>query len=121
MGIDKKLAQMAAKERYIVLKMGVSEAKRKEKIQMEKTLAMIIQKVEEMEEKIKEKEVELEDECMSIEDVGQSVYELTVDIECGNLVKKKRRRKNTRRMSWKDKRWKGLSNLRKRQKVYLNW
>ena len=30
MDIDKKLVQMAAKERYIVLEMGVSEAKRKE-------------------------------------------------------------------------------------------
>ena len=76
---------MAAKERYIVLEMGVSEAKRKEKIQMEKTVLMMIQKVEEMEEKIEEKEVELEDECMYIEDVGQSVYELTVDIECGEF------------------------------------
>ena len=37
MDIDKKLAQMAAKERYIVLETGVSEAKRKEKIQMEKS------------------------------------------------------------------------------------
>ena len=76
---------MAANERYIVLEMGVSEAKRKEKIQMEKTVLMMIQKVEEMEEKIEEKEVELEDECMYIEDVGQSLYELTVDIECGEF------------------------------------
>ena len=70
MDIDKKLAQMAAKERYIVLEMGVSEAKRKEEIQMEKSMLMMIQKVEKMEEKIEEKEAELEDECMYIEDVG---------------------------------------------------
>ena len=119
MSIDKKFMQMAAKERYIVLQMGVSEARRKEKIQMEKTMLMMIQKVEEMEEKIKEKEVELEDEHMYIEDVGQSVYELIMSVE--NLVKKKRRRKNTRRMNCRNKRWKGLSNLRKRKKVYLNW
>ena len=53
MDIDKKLMQMAAKERYIVLEMGVSEAKKKEKIQMEKSMLMMIKKVEEMEEKIK--------------------------------------------------------------------
>ena len=93
MGIDKKLAQMAAKERYIVLEMGVSEAKRTEKIQMEKTMAMMIQKVEEMEEKIEEKEVELEDQCMSIEDVGQSIYELTVDIECGEFSQEEKKEK----------------------------
>ena len=45
-GDRQKVAQMAAKERYIVLEMGVSEAKRKEKIQMEKTMLMMIQKVE---------------------------------------------------------------------------
>ena len=93
MGIDKKLVQMAAKEGYIVLEMGVSEAKRKEKIQMEKTMLMMIQKVEEMEERIKEKEVELEDECMYIEDVGQSVYELTVDIECGEFSQEEKNEK----------------------------
>ena len=93
MDIDKKLAQMVAKERYIVLKTGVSEAKRKEKIQMEKTVLMMIQKVEEMEEKIKEKEVELEDECMYIEDVGQSVYELIVDIECGEFSQEEKKEK----------------------------
>ena len=87
MAIDKKLAQMAAKDRYIVLKMGISEANRKEKIQMEKTMDIMIKKVEEMEEKIEEKEVELEEERMSIEDVGQAVYELTVDIECGQFSK----------------------------------
>ena len=83
--IDRKLVQMAAKERYIVLEMGVSEAKRKEKIQMEKSVLMMIQKVEEMEEKIEEKEVELKDEHMYIEDVSQSVYELIVDIGCGEF------------------------------------
>ena len=88
-----KLAQMAAKERYIVLEMGVSEAKRKEKIQMEKTVLMMIQKVEEMEEKIEEKEVELEDECMYIEDVGQSIYELTVDIEYGEFSQEGKKEK----------------------------
>ena len=93
MGIDKKLVQMAAKERYIVLEIGVSEAKRKEKIQMEKTMVMMIQKVEEMEEKIKEKEVELEDECMYTEVVGQSVYELTVDIECGEFSQEEKKEK----------------------------
>ena len=93
MSIDKKLAQMAAKERYIVLEMGVSEAKRKEKIQMEKTVLMMIQKVKEMEEKIKEKEVELEDERMYIEDVGQSVYELIVDIECGEFSQEEKKEK----------------------------
>ena len=93
MGIDQKLAQMAAKERYIVLEMGVSEASGKEKMQMEKTVLMMIQKVEEMEEKIKEKEVELEDERMYIEDVGQSVYELTVDIECGEFSQEEKKEK----------------------------
>ena len=84
---------MAAKERYIVLKTGVSEAKRKDKIQMEKTVLMMIQKVEEMEEKIKENEVELEDECMYIEYVGQSIYELTVDIECGEFSQEETKEK----------------------------
>ena len=84
---------MAAKERYIVLEIGVSEDKRKEKIQMEKTMVMMIQKVEEMEEKIEEKEVELEDERIYIEDVGQSVYELTVDIECGEVSQEEKKEK----------------------------
>ena len=60
---------------------------------MEKTLAMMIQKAEEMEEKIKEKEVELEDEHMSIEVVGQSIYELTVDIECGEFSQEEKKEK----------------------------
>ena len=121
MDIDKKLAQMAAKERYIVLETGVSEAKRKEKIQMEKSVLMMIQKVEEMEEKIKEKEVELEDEHMYIEDVGQSVYELMVDIECGEFSQEEKKEKECKKNELEKKRWKRLSNLRKRKKVYLNW
>ena len=82
-----KLAQLVAKDRYIVPEMGVSEAKRKEKIQM----AIMMKKVEEMEENIKEKEVELEDECMSIEDVGQAIYELTVDIVCGEFSQEEKK------------------------------
>ena len=81
MAIDKRLMQMVTKDRYKVLEIGVSEAKREEKIQMEKTMASMMKKVEEMEEKIKEKEVELEDECMSIEDIGQAICELQVDTE----------------------------------------
>ena len=93
MAIDKKLVQKAAKDGYIVLDMGISEAKRKEKIQMEKTMAIMIKTVEEMEENIKEKEVELEDERMSIEDVGQAIYELTVDIECGEFSQEEKKEK----------------------------
>ena len=96
MAIDKKLAQLAAIDRYIVLDLGVSEAKRKEKIQMEKTMAIMMKKVEEMEEKIDEKEVELEDECMSIEDVGQAIYELTVDM-CGEFSQEKKKEKEYRK------------------------
>ena len=92
MAIDKKLVQKAAKDRYIVLDMGINGAKRKEKIQMEKTMTIMIKTVEEMEEKIEEKEVELEHECMSIEDVGQAVIELTVDIECGEFSQEEKKK-----------------------------
>ena len=97
MAIDKKLTQKAAKDRYIVLEMGISEAKRKEKIQTEKTMAIMIKTVEEMEEKIEEKEIELEDECMSIEDVGQAIYELTVDIECGEFSQEEKKEKECKK------------------------
>ena len=50
-----------------------------------------------MEEKIKEKEVELKDECMYIEDVGQSVYELIVDIECGEFSQEEKKKKECKK------------------------
>ena len=111
---------MAAKEGYIVLEMGVSEAKRKEKIQMEKTLAMMIQKVEEIEEKIKEKEVELEDERMSIEDVGQSIYELTVDTECGEFSQEEKKEKEYKKNELEKQKMERIVKFEKK-KVYLNW
>ena len=120
MGIDKKLAQMAAKERYIVFEMGVSEAKRKEKIQMEKTMVMMIQKVEEMEEKIEEKEVEFEDECMYIKDVGQSIYELTVDIECGEFSQEEKKEKEYKKNELEKQKMERIVKFEKK-KVYLNW
>ena len=95
--IDKKLVERAGRERYIVLEMRVSEAQKEEKKEKEKTRNSMMRKIKEMEEKIKQMEVEIEEECMGIEDMGESILGLVVDIESGEISEEERKMKEEKK------------------------
>ena len=88
---DKKLAEKAERERYLVLEMGVMEVRRKEKRETEKTRNSMVRKIGEIEENIMQMEVELEEKHMVIEDMGQNILELQMDIESGEISEEQRK------------------------------
>ena len=77
--IDKKLAEKAERDRYIVLETGINEVKRAEKREMGKMLDNMLVKIEEMNKKIEKMEVEQKGEKTAIEDIGEMVVKMTVD------------------------------------------
>ena len=77
MAIDKKLAEKVANERYVVLKRGVDEAKKKQKMEMESMMQKMKVKIDEMHEKKDDQDAEKS----MIEELGESLVRMTVDYE----------------------------------------
>ena len=84
MAIDKMLAQKATRERYVVLKKDIDEAKKKEKMETESMVQKMKVKIEEMNEKIKKLKSDQNVERSVIEELGD--YE---SAEIGPDVKEK--------------------------------
>ena len=88
--IDKKLAQKAEGEMYLKLETGISEEKRQEKAETEKTKNKMVNMIKEMQQKINEVQVELEERRMEIENIGSDIMELILEMEGGGINKKER-------------------------------
>ena len=80
MAIDKKLAEKVAKERYVVLKRGVDEAKKK-KMEMESMMQKMKVKIDEMHEKKGDQDAERS----MIEELDESLVRMTVDYESSEV------------------------------------
>ena len=90
MAIDKKLAQKAEGETYLKLETGISEEKRQEIAETEKTKNKMVNMIKEMQQKINKVQVELEERRIEIENIGSDIMELILEIEGGGINKKER-------------------------------
>ena len=90
MAIDKKLAQKAEGERYLKLETGISEEKRQEIAETEKTKNKMVNMIKEMQQKINEVQVDLEERRKEIENTGSNIMELILEMEGGGINKRER-------------------------------
>ena len=88
--IDKKVAQKAEGEMYLKLETGISEEKRQEIAETEKTKNKMVNMIKEMQQKINEVQVELEERRIEIENIGSDIMELILEMEGGGINKKER-------------------------------
>ena len=85
MAIDKMLAEKVARERYVVLKKDIDEAKKKEKMETESMVQKMKVKIEEMNEKIKKLKSDQNVERSVIEELGESFIRMTIDYESAEI------------------------------------
>ena len=79
------LAEKAARERYVVLKKDIDEAKKKEKMETESMVQKMKVKIEEMNEKIKKLKSDQNVERSVIEELGESFVRMTIDYESAEI------------------------------------
>ena len=113
--IDKNLAEKAKGERYLKLETGVSEAKRQEKAQMEKTKNEMVEKIKEMQEKINSTQVELEGERIEIKIIGSDIMELILEMECGGLSEEDRMKIEEKKTEKEKEKMKKLQEFKKKK------
>ena len=85
MAIDKMLAEKVARERYVVLKKDIDEAKKKEKMETESMVQKMKVKIEEVNEKIKKLKSDENVERSVIEELGESFVRMTIDYESAEI------------------------------------
>ena len=113
--IDKKLAEKTKGERYLRLETRVSEAKRQEKAQKEKTKNEMVEKIKEMQEKIDSTQVELEEERIEIGIIGSDIMELILEMECAGLSEKERMKIEEKKTEKEKKKMKKLQEFKKKK------
>ena len=79
------LAEKVARERYVVLKKDIDEAKKKEKMETESMVQKMKVKIEEMNEKIKKIKSDQNVERLVIEELGESFVRMTIDYESAEI------------------------------------
>ena len=80
------------------LETGISEEKRQEIAETEKTKNKMVNMIKEMQQKINEVQVELEERRIEIENIGSDIMELILEMEGGGINKKERMRLKKRRL-----------------------